>query len=247
MYTLWPIQTKKDRGRRIFLQEYDQGILDPCQSVEIKFHGGRRNSYFRVGYSPARPTIFLEKKRGEGGREGRGGGSVCKSCQTLQRRTEQRQRVHPISRLGRKNFHYSLIPSSPPPHLPPPSPSYRCSFHPLVPDTLRRCTSPHLGRQIRQEESQNLISRDAPSPKAFSSYPSPPSLHLASPASIKTAGRGRRGPCWQPLRLWDHAWPRMADSSRENPVSEMRRGSFLISSWMGGDEWRKRKRGDDAM
>lgn len=118
MYTLWPIQTKKDRGRRIFLQEYDQGILDPCQSVEIKFHGGRRNSYFRVGYSPARPIIFLEKKRGEGGREGRGRGSVCKSCQTLQRRTEQRQRVHPISLLGRKNFHYSLIPSSPPPpHL----------------------------------------------------------------------------------------------------------------------------------
>lgn len=74
MYTLWPIQTKKDRGRRIFLQEYDQGILDPCQSVEIKFHGGRRNSYFRVGYSPARPTIFLEKKRGEGGEGGEGTG-----------------------------------------------------------------------------------------------------------------------------------------------------------------------------
>lgn len=76
MYTLWPIQTKKDRGRRIFLQEYDQGILDPCQSVEIKFHGGRRNSYFRVGYSPARPTIFLEKKRGEGGEGGEGAAYV---------------------------------------------------------------------------------------------------------------------------------------------------------------------------
>lgn len=60
---------------------------------------------------------FSREKEGRGG-GGRGGGSVCKSCQTLQRRTEQRQRVHPISRLGRKNFHYSLIPSSPPPpHL----------------------------------------------------------------------------------------------------------------------------------
>lgn len=60
---------------------------------------------------------FSREKEGRGG-GGRGGGSVCKSCQTLQRRTEQRQRVHPISLLGRKNFHYSLIPSSPPPpHL----------------------------------------------------------------------------------------------------------------------------------
>lgn len=88
-----------------------------------------------------------------------------------------------------KKFHYSLIP------LPP---SYRCSFHPLPPDTLHRtCTSPHLGRQIRQEESQNLISRDAPSPKAFSSY-SPPSSTAEFPSishhrRIKTAGRRRRG------------------------------------------------------
>lgn len=94
---------------------------------------------------------FSREKEGRGG-GGRGGGSVCKSCQTLQRRTEQRQRVHPISRLGRKNFHYSLIPSSP--HLPPPPPSLPILSLLLSPPRPRYSTPLHLAAPWKTDTSR---------------------------------------------------------------------------------------------
>lgn len=111
------------------------------------------------------------------------------------------------------------------------------TFHsPLSPPILL-----HLEgrRQIRQEESQNLISRDSSFPSLFflaSSSPPPPPP-ISHHRRIKSArGQGEMRRVLTVFAAWeDHAWPGW-QTSRENPVSEMRRGSFLIRG-TGGVEW----------
>lgn len=94
-------------------------------------------------------------------------------------------------------------------------------------------------RQIRQEESQNLISRDSSFPSLFflASSPPPPPPPISHHRRIKSArGQGEMRRVLTVFAAWeDHAWPGW-QTSRENPVSEMRRGSFLIRG-TGGVEW----------
>lgn len=168
----------------------------------------------------------------------------------------QRQCAHhrPWSSASVKNFPYSPLLS--PPYL-------RCSTFPLSPSPPRystpRCTSKILRaagrRQTRQEESQNLISRDAPSPSSFSSQPPPPPpppiSHHRRDQNCKRTRRGEeeREGVLTVFAAWeDHAWPGW-QTSRENPVSEMRLGSFLIrgtgGAWRSGVE--AETRGYDAL
>lgn len=158
----------------------------------------------------------------------------------------QRQCAHhrPWSSASVKNFHRSLIPL----------PSLRLISvalpfplplsSPILHTSLHLEDSPAAGRrQTRQEESQNLISQDVPSPSSFSSQPPPPPpppiSHHRRDQNCKRTRRGEEEEegVLTVFAAWeDHAWPGW-QTSRENPVSEMRLGSFLIRGTGGVEEW----------
>lgn len=149
-----------------------------------------------------------------------------------------------------KKFHYSLIP------LPP---SYRCSFH--LPPPPRYSTSYlHLAAPWKTDtsrgKSESYFPRCSFSESLFffllsSLLHRRVSLHLASPAyqncrkTTKGEGEGLVD------SLCGCGITRGQDGRRLVRILFPKCGEDRFSSsWngrMGGDEWRKRKRGDDAM